>query len=188
MEQKENKRCEHRKIRYTRMVIRNSLMELMKTKSILSVSIKEICELADISRSTFYVHYKDQYDLLKQIEEEAFAYVENMLEKVKDKQRKKEIVKMIEETLGYIANNGNYIQVLLSENGDASFQMRLFQLLISHNVVLKKIPDYTQDDETMIYHSVYLIHGSIGTVQHWLKNNMSIPIPQLAKILCRWIE
>jgi AcrR family transcriptional regulator len=59
MEQKEN-----RKIRYTKKVIRDSLMELMKSKPILSVSIKDICGLADISRSTFYSHYKDQYELL----------------------------------------------------------------------------------------------------------------------------
>ena len=63
MEEKEN-----RKIRYSKKVIRDSLMELMESKPILSVSIKDICELADISRSTFYSHYKDQYDLLRQVE------------------------------------------------------------------------------------------------------------------------
>jgi AcrR family transcriptional regulator len=51
----------NRKIRYTRMVLRESLMELMKTKAISDISIKEICAAADISRSTFYAHYKDQY-------------------------------------------------------------------------------------------------------------------------------
>ena len=188
MEQKENKQCEHRKIRYTKMVIRDSLIEIMKTKSILSISIKEICELADISRSSFYAHYKDQFDLLRQIEDETFAYVENMLDKFKDKHRKKEVLQMIEETLSYVASSGNYIQVLLSENGDASFQLKLFKLLMSHNVTLKNITEYKQDDEARVYYSVYLIHGSIGTVQHWLKNNMSIPIPQLARILCKWIE
>ncbi|MDR2632126.1 MAG: TetR family transcriptional regulator [Treponema sp.] len=28
------------------------------------ITIKEICDLADVSRPTFYTHYRDQYDLL----------------------------------------------------------------------------------------------------------------------------
>ena len=64
MEKKDN-----RKVRYTKMVTRDSLMELMKTRSILNIAVKDICDLADISRSTFYDHYKDQFDLLRQIED-----------------------------------------------------------------------------------------------------------------------
>jgi hypothetical protein len=33
-----------------------------------------------------------------------------------------------------------------------------------------------------------MVHGSIGLVQHWLKNDMSMPVPQLAKILFKWTE
>ena len=183
MEQKEN-----RKIRYTKMVIRDSLMNLMKTKSILSVSIKDICELADISRSTFYAHFKDQYDLLRQIEEDTLAYFEDMLNRYKDKYSKKETAQMVEEMLTYIANNSNSIQVLLSENGDIAFQKKLFQHFTNHNLVTKYFSDKHQDDETKTYYSVFLIHGYIGLVQHWLKNNVSIPVPQFAKMLLKWAE
>ena len=183
MEPKEN-----RKIRYTKMVIRDSLTELMKTKSILSISIKDICELADISRSTFYAHYKDQYDLLRLIEEETVAYFEGMLDKYKDKHSKKETAQMIEEMLTYMANNGNSIQVLLSENGDIAFQKKLFQHFANNNLVIKYFSDKQQDDEAKTYYSVFLINGYLGLVQHWLKTNMSIPVPQLARMLLKWAE
>ena len=179
MEKKEN-----RKIRYTKMVIRSSLMELMKSKSILDVSIKDICELADISRTTFYAYYKDQYDLLRQIEEETFIYIENIHGKFKEKNNKKDIIQMLEETLTYIANNGDSTQVLLSENGDASFQKKLFQHLINHNPLANRLYENQYDNETRKYYSVYNVHGSIGLIQHWLKNNMSIPIPQFARMMC----
>jgi len=182
MEKKEN-----RKIRYTKMVIRESLMELMKTKSILSVSVKDICDLADISRSTFYDHYKDQYDLLKQIGDETLAYFEDMLNKYKDKQTKKETNQMVEEMFTYIANNGNTIQVLLSENGDIAFQKKLLYHFIMHNQITKYFSE-KQDDETKPYYSVFLVHGAIGLIQHWLKDNMTMPVPQLAKMLMKWTE
>ena len=183
MEQKEK-----RKVRYTKMVLRDSLMELMKTRSILSVSIKDICELADISRSTFYAHYKDQYDLLRQIEEETLAYFEDMLDKYKDKHTKKETALMLEEMLTYVANNGDTIQVLLSENGDINFQKKLFFYFIMNNQVTKYFSEKQDDDDTKTYYSVFLVHGSIGLIQYWLKNNMVMPVPQLAKMMMKWTE
>jgi AcrR family transcriptional regulator len=178
---------EKRKIRYTKMVLRDSLMELMKSRSILSISIKDICELADISRSTFYAHYKDQYDLLKQIEDETLAYFEDMLNRYKDKQTKKETYQMVEEMLTYIVNNGNTIQVLLNENGDIDFQKKLLYHFIMHNQITKYFSE-NQNDMAKIYNSAFLVHGSIGLIQHWLKNKMAMPVPQLAKMLMNWTE
>jgi len=186
MEKTEKK--ENRKSRYTKMVIRESLTELMKEKSILGVSVKDICDLADISRSTFYDHYKDQYDLLKQIEDETLAYFEDMLIKYKDKQTKKETAQMVEEMLTYIANNGNTIHVLLGENGDIGFQKKLLYHFIMHSQITKYFSENQQNEETMPYHSVFMVHGAIGLIQHWLKNNMAMPVPQLAKILMKWTE
>jgi len=183
MEKKEN-----RKSRYTKMVIRESLTDLMKDKSILSVSVKDICDLADISRSTFYDHYKDQYDLLKQIEDETLAYFEDMLIRYKDKQTKKETGQMVEEMLTYIANNGNTIHVLLSENGDLGFQKKLLYHFIMHNQITKYFSENQQSEATMPYYTVFLVHGAIGLIQHWLKDNMSMPVPQLAKMLMKWTE
>jgi len=179
---------ENRKSRYSKMVMRESLMELMKEKSILSVSVKDICDLADISRSTFYDHYKDQYDLLKQIEDETLAYFEDMLNRYKDKQTKKDTGQMVEEMLTYIANNGNTIHVLLSENGDLTFQKKLLYHFIMHNQITKYFTEKQQSEETMPYYSVFLVHGAIGLIQHWLKDNMTMPIPQLAKMLMKWTE
>ena len=170
------------------MVLRDSLMELMKTKSILSISIKDICELADISRSTFYAHYKDQYDLLKQIENETLAYFEDMLNRYKDKHTKKETIQMLEEILTYVANNGNTIQVLLSENGDIDFQKKLFFYFIMHNQVTKYFPENQPDDETKTYYSAFLVHGAIGIIQYWLKNNTAMPVEKLARIIMKWTE
>jgi len=183
MEQKEK-----RKVRYTKMVVRDSLMELMKTRSILSISIKDICELADISRSTFYAHYKDQYDLLKQTQEETIAWFEDILNKYKDKNNRRETLQMLEEMLTYVANNGNTIQVLLSENGDIDFQKKLFYHFIMHNQVTKHFSGNQKDDGTTTYYSAFLVHGAIGLLQYWLKNNMAMPVEKLARMMIKWTE
>jgi len=179
MEKKEN-----RKIKITKMVLQDSLIELMKTKPILSITIKDICEVADMSRSTFYAHYNDQYDLLRQIEKETLGIFEDILSNYKDAHNNKEIAQMLEEILTYIANNSNSIQVLLSENGDINFQKKIFQHFVNNKQVTKYFSEDLKDNED--YYSVFIIHGAIGLVQHWLKNNASMPVPHLAKMLVKW--
>jgi AcrR family transcriptional regulator len=175
---------ENRKTKYTKKVLRDSLIELMKDRSILHITIKDICDLADISRSTFYAHYDNQYDLLKHIEEETIVYFEDMLRKYDKKRSKNETIQMVEELLRYIASNSNSLQMLLSENGDILFQQRFIRRFIHQQHVMSYFAEKAVDnDEVKEYYSVFIIHGSIALIQHWLKNDMNISIYDLARLL-----
>ena len=59
-----------RRIRKTKQQLRQSLTALLKEKPIQDITVRELADLADINRGTFYLHYRDVYDLLNQIEEE----------------------------------------------------------------------------------------------------------------------
>jgi AcrR family transcriptional regulator len=172
-----------RKTRYTRKALAESLIELMKDKPFTKITIRELCEKADVNRTTFYAHYRDQYDLLKQIEEETLSYIEAILNKYDNKRSKREVLEMVEELFDFIANNSNSLQVLLSENGDIGFQKKLFRHFMFKEQLLKYFPQKSIKEERKEYWSVYVINGAIGLVQHWLKDNMSVPVSELAKIM-----
>ena len=55
-----------RRTRYTRAAIVEALYEKLKTTPIHKISVTELCEAAEINRSTFYLHYKDCRDVLDQ--------------------------------------------------------------------------------------------------------------------------
>jgi AcrR family transcriptional regulator len=176
---------ESRKTRYTRMVIRNSLIELMKERPITGITIKEICDLADVSRPTFYAHYRDQYDLLQGIEDEIADYFENVVfaNKIK-KMGKREITLILVTVLQYIENNSNSVQVLLSENGDIGFQRKFFHRYVAYmQYVMKNHYEKISDEEKNEYYSIYTVHGVIALVHHWLKTGMNVPKAELAKML-----
>lgn len=48
----------------TKLWIADKMKELMKKKSIDKIRITEICQAAEIERSTFYYHFKDKYELV----------------------------------------------------------------------------------------------------------------------------
>lgn len=54
------------RIRRTRKLIWEALLKLMAEKGFSSITVNEICELAMVHRTTFYKHYEDKYDLLRQ--------------------------------------------------------------------------------------------------------------------------
>lgn len=57
-----------RRVRYTRMVLKQALLSLMLERPITRITVTEICERAEVNRATFYAHYADPYDLLARIE------------------------------------------------------------------------------------------------------------------------
>ena len=185
MEAKQPKRstADNRKTRYTKMVLRESLMELMKTKTISSISIKEICSAADISRSTFYAHYSDQYDLLRKTEEEILAVNENILKKYAHyKNNTRGALQMMEEILQFFADNNKSLYVLLSENGDINFQKTLISSMYQKNF-LKSLTDKFPDKRTKEYYFLFIVTGGIGIIYHWIKNGMDTPIDELARLI-----
>ena len=53
------------RVRRTKRLLKQGLTELMAQKSIKKITVRELSELVDINRGTFYLHYKDIYDLVE---------------------------------------------------------------------------------------------------------------------------
>lgn len=56
-----------RRTRYTRQLIRDTLLELMQEKGFRRVTVTELCKRAELNRGTFYLHYLDLNDVLDDI-------------------------------------------------------------------------------------------------------------------------
>lgn len=59
-----------RRRRYTQQVIKEVYIHLLQKNKTEEITVKEICELADINRATFYRNFRDIYDLFETIEKE----------------------------------------------------------------------------------------------------------------------
>ena len=54
----------------TKRSIHNAFLSIRSKKALERVTVKEICDKAEISKATFYLHYKDIYDLSEQLQQE----------------------------------------------------------------------------------------------------------------------
>ena len=65
MSKKENQRT-----RLTKMLFKDGLIALLQKKTIYQISVTELCEAAELNRSTFYKYYNNVRDVLTELEQE----------------------------------------------------------------------------------------------------------------------
>lgn len=173
---------ENRKVRYTKMVLQDSLIELMKEKRISKITIKELCDKADINRSTFYAHYTDQHDLLRKIEDDVLLWLKEAISTIMEKTDKSETIEILENICQYLAENSRHLQVLMSEQGDLDFQKELFTLIyqqcgMSSSPLSKNGFGMSEDG------FIFVVNGSVGLIRHWLKNGFTKSAKEMAEII-----
>lgn len=60
----------NQRYRDTEIRMEAAMLELMKKVAFEKITVKKICEKAEVNRSTFYAHFIDIYDLLDHMEKE----------------------------------------------------------------------------------------------------------------------
>lgn len=175
-----NEKMDRRK-KYTRMVLKESLIELLRKKPMSLITVKEICELADINRSTFYSHYTDVFDLLHSIEDEIVADMIAYLNKY-NVTKEEESLYITEKLLEYVALNQEVCKTLISENGDIQFQKRVMKVA-QHFLVENWVEVSALDEELYEYLSTFVISGCIHVIREWLERGMDKSPKEMAKMI-----
>ena len=170
-----------RRVKYTKMLLKKSLVDLMRELPISKISVKLLCDAADINRSTFYAHYTDQYDLLKQLEQEVIAELEKHISKDAFTKQTAQTVKALNQILDYIAKNTDLFKVLLSENGNSTFQ-REIMLLAQQKTIRALQSDQRIDPRTSEYLQCFATTGALSIMQKWLQDGMVEPTEKMSEL------
>jgi len=158
-----------RRVKYTKLSLKKSLVALMKEKTISKISVKMLCESADINRSTFYAHYKDQYDLLRQLELEVIKELKKHITKDAFSKQTAQTLQSMNQILDYILENADIFKILLSENGNSTFHKEI--MMFAQEKTISDIlnnPDI--DERTSEYLQCFAITGALSIVQKWLQD------------------
>lgn len=173
-----------RRKKYTRMVLKDSLIHLLKEKQISSITVKEICVKADINRSTFYTHYHDQFDLLDKIEEEL---IEDMKGYLSQYNYEDDDLQMIERLLEYFSSKAEICKTLLNEKVDTTFQKKV--MVVAQHFFMKNWQANSHIEEDLSeYLSIFVISGSIYVTKSWLNNDMDKSPREMAEMINSMIK
>ena len=119
-----------RRIRKTRAALKGALANLMLVKQVKDISVRELTDLADVNRGTFYLHYKDVFDLLEKTEDDILEEFKETLNEFDEKSVSDDATRFFESVYTLCMKNGDFIRILIGENGDIRFLNSLKELLL----------------------------------------------------------
>ena len=171
-----------RRVRKTRRQLRECLITLLKEKKVQDITVRELTDMADLNRGTFYLHYKDVFDLLEKTEaelQEDFNQLVCKHDAVDLKQRPSVI---FNEIYSLVYDNADLIEILLGENGDLNFVNRLKQLI--REKCLQDWMEVFRSGNAAAFDAFFsfIVSGCIGLVQYWLQTGLKETPEQMAKL------
>lgn len=167
----------NRRVLVTKKILKESLLTLMKEKPISKISIKEICDLSEMSRSTFYLHYQDQFELLTDIENEV---LENTYEALDDLKDVLNTIDSIEKFLNYVKSNKETFGVLLCQQSTEDFQNAIVNKIGQH--VKESLSDFT-DTMKNSYLFVFLMQGCLQVIRTWIARDFDLSVPEMSQLI-----
>lgn len=165
-----------RRQRKTRKAIFDAFTKLLEYKSYSNITVQEIIDIADISRSTFYSHFETKDELLRELCKEIFEHVfsDNIsVEKSHDfSGANRNLREEITHILYHLKDSSQYISRILScESGEIFMNYFKEYLEKVFSDELKKIKtDIPQD-----YMVNHMVCDFAETVRWWMKNNKYSP-------------
>jgi AcrR family transcriptional regulator len=168
-----------RRYRYTKDILRKSLLELMKKKPIEEVTITDICKMADINRGTFYNHYATPYDLLLEMQNELYEKIASSIERTPVS----EGGIIFEEILTLIAKDSDLFQVLLSNNGDKDFIKKLIAIGQNKINIEWKSEHNISDTEKIGLAYTFIAGGCARVTEDWISGEIKKTPRQIAELV-----
>lgn len=173
--------------RRTRILLQDSLRNLVREHAFESITVLDIARLAGVNRGTFYLHYTDKYDLLSQTMQEVIEASANEYAQFLEsggrlsKDRAPELlVRMFER----YSQNADLLRRLLGRHGDARFAAQLLEML--ERTVCeareKLEPAPGPGEPPMVITSHYLAAALLGLITWWLDHNQ----PYSAAAMAAW--
>lgn len=170
----------------TKQRINAAMASLLIKKNFDEITVKNICETAEISRSGFYLHYTDKYDFVEKYQLEIMARGMDIMKEVAPRGRKAVML----EILRLMTAEDNVLALLLSDHGSATIQNQIKQLVTDNarqNILphLKGLPDL--NDVEKEYLLAFLSNAIFGTLQHWVNSGQKETPEKLVAILDQFV-
>lgn len=162
---------EDRRVRKTKKAMTSALAQLLLEKPLSSISVREISELADINRGTFYLHYHDVYDMVEQLQNEIFEKLNEIVDLHEPKNNTDELFPMLVDLFHLLSENAELAKVFIGKNGDAAFVDKLKKVIhekcfanVQKNLNIKNSAEFEY-----FYH--FIVSGCIGIFNAWLNGS-----------------
>ncbi|MBT2646832.1 TetR/AcrR family transcriptional regulator C-terminal domain-containing protein [Bacillus sp. ISL-34] len=174
-----------RRIRKSKMALKESLISLMQNKDFREISITDIVELADLNRGTFYKHYQYKEELLEEVMEDVIAdLILSYREPYKNVETFtiNELTASVIKIFEHVANYANIYTLILKSNAWPTLLERICNEL--KKLPLEDLEDYRPNPKiNMELASSYQAYAILGMIIEWVNTGFKYSADYMAEQL-----
>lgn len=161
----------------TKKIFRKVLLELLQEKPLNKITITEICEKADLNRSTFYAHYVEAGDLLHDIESDIIANIPKVYDNSGYSGKTVKTAEL-ESFFDYVKDNAFEFRVLLIDSNSNAFFESLKNAILKYYISVNN--HFSLDREFQL---IYSVNGAIGMMLEWIKRGFPYDTKEFTKMV-----
>ena len=148
------------RVRYTQRVLKESFLSLLRNKPVNKITVKEVCELAELNRATFYSHYSDCFDLMEKIEREILDAFEQSLRLIEGF----DVTELISAIYAIIERHKDACRVLIFIGASPSLLGRMIELAKKTSIETWKRQLFNASDAELDMLYMHLSNGLMNVV------------------------
>ncbi len=151
--------------KFTKKAIIDGFLRILKEKSLDKVTVKDICELCEINRNTFYYYFDDVYDVLDyvfQMEKETVLRKNGENPSFYDDYRRSAAI---------IVNNRKAV-IHIAESRHGEILRGYLEVVIDEFVrraVRKKAEGYNLSEDDINYITAFYSYAILGSTMKWIE-------------------
>lgn len=174
-----------------------AMIEILEKKDFEYITIKEICDKAEVNRSTFYLHYSNTVDLLEEtgryLENEFLSYFSSSKSKLIEEQTLDKIhlcnpselnflsPEYLHPFLTFFQDNKRVLLTVLSRSNTFKLE-RSFEMMFEHffNPILTR---FNYPEKQRKYVMLFYLSGIIAIVTEWLNGGCIESVQEISEII-----
>ena len=168
----EDKRVKHSKERITK-----AMVVCLESTSLDKITVKQICDTADVNRSTFYAHYQNPLELYKTLEQSMTDGVNRHFRELK----KKTVTykEFLRHSLEFCYENSDLFLALYYTDS-ISLKKSFIALISSYDFYSDTVPE----DEKR-YTITFYFSGTFSVIARWLRKDREKSIDDMVNLIYR---
>jgi AcrR family transcriptional regulator len=201
-----------RRVRKTRKLLQDALIELVAEKGYESVTIREVLDRANVGRSTFYAHFQDKDQLLHSVLDYLGELFDQHKERLLAATKHAAKPENTDPTLGlsptlslfqFVGQNHRFFKAMLGKGGYGIFTKPIYDYVFAHlhGLFTKPMDDdvlahlhesfkmvisrekYDSLESEVVAH--YFVSAFIGILVWWVEKDMPCTAEEIDKLFRR---
>ena len=163
-------------------------MELIaEKKSIDKITVNELAARADITKTTFYYHYKDIYAIPEEYENELIARLDETLNVI-DREKPRDYSIYIERILSFIKDNEESYRLAARSSDLTYFSSKLKNTFYKRMSLMPGLAAFSENREKRAVQVYFFVSACVDTVIQYLKGNLCSSIDLVGETITELIE